>query len=491
MVQQQQQQQQSSFGSNLAALQGIADTINNGNGINLSNLGANSDLFSGLASLVGSGGGGGSNAGLDLGSLASNAGLLGNLAGLLGGGGGGGGNAVQAAPPTSAGQGQGITDLVGNLLTGFVGNRFSGRKLSKRSIESPSIADNENATQTSDSDPELEPQPEKKLSLSKRKLAATATKKEKRREIADDDDEVEARIINSKPQIYANDNSNGNDDENDGPLRFTFYSHRDSKKVSFNEPHVRPQLPSTSNGNPFVSFQNSQENENENADDVFRIPSVTRAPPNPHFQNYAPENGPIFNRRPNQFFPVDNVMSRDPYDDRGHSTKMIFPDRTGTGNLKFDNDAFGSTGHRFGKILNSGGSNRYPQASHFTANQPNDNRIAFNGGATNTNHRYESNQRPQQSYQHQQSSSAGIYQPNRFENQNQNPNPNQYYGNSFNSHSNRQQTAPNQNNNYNRYVNHNSNQSNGNDNSSQNIYVTNSKGIIEYYIDPNGQKHYV
>lgn len=492
----------------MGALQNFADTINNGGGINLSNLGANSDLLSGLASLVGSGGGGGTNTGpsLDLSSLASNAGLLGNLAGLLGGGGGGGGTAGSAGTVGSAGQGQGqgISDLVGNLLTGFVGNRFSGRKVSKRSIETFATEDTENATQNSDIDSE----PEKKMSLSKRKLAETI-KKEKRREIVDDD--VEARIINSKPQIYAND-----DNEDDGPLRFTFYSHRDSKKLSSNEPYVAAQSPTTSNGNPFVSFHSSQENANDDDNDVFRIPSVTRAPTKLHFQNFESENGPNFNSRPNQFFPTttdtdtmqdpydepnlnsqpnqfftaNNNVGRDSYDDRGHSTKMIFPDRTGTGNLKFDNDAFGSTGHRFGKILNGGG-NRYPQASHFTATAPNDNRISFDGATTNSNYRYESNRRPQQYYQ--QSTSAITHQPNRIKSQNQN----QYYGNIFNAHSQRQHTATasninnNNNNNSNRYGNQNSRPNSGNDNSSQNIYVTNSKGIIEYYIDPNGQKHYV
>lgn len=464
--QQQQPQQQSSLGSNLAALQNFAETINSGNGINLSNLGANSDLLSGLASLVGSDGGGGSNpaSGLDLGSLASNAGLLGNLAGLLGGG---GGNAAAAAP-TSVAQGQGISDLVGNLLTGFVGNRFSGRKISKRSIESP--AEDKNTTANF-----FDSEPRKKMSLTKRKLAAT-NKKEKRREIIDDG--VEARIINSKPQIYANDNnSNGNDD--DGPLRFTFYSHRDSEKVSFHDPFMGSQSSGNpSNGNRFVSFDDSQTNEND--DNVFRIPSATRAPKKLHFQNFQPNNVPDFNRQPHQFFPGNDDIQRDAYNDRGHSTKMIFPDRTGTGNLKFDNDDFSSTGHRFGKILNGG--NRYPQSSHFTANQPNDNRVSFNGAAANANNRYESNQRPQQHYQ--QSSSSANYQPNRFENQNQ------YNENNFNSHTNRQQTAS-INNNYNRYGNQNANQSNGNGNSSQNVYVTNSNGIIEYYIDPNGQKHYV
>lgn len=470
MIQQQQyqQQQQTSLGSNLAALQSFADNINSGNGINLSNLGANSDLFSGLANLVGSGGGGGSNAApaLDLSSLASNAGLLGNLAGLLGGG---GGNTAAAASP-SAGQGQGITDLVGNLLTGFVGNRFSGRRISKRSIESFPSADETNVTVNSDVE-----EVEKKLSASKRKLAAT-TKKEKRREIVYDD-EVEGRIINSKPKIYANDNSNGNED--DGPLRFTFYSHRDSKKVSFNGPN---DVPATSNGNPYVSFYGSHENENDA--NAFRLPTATQSSQNIHFQNFGSENGQNFNRRPNQFFPLHNDVERDPHEDRGHSTKMIFPDRTGTGNLKFDNEAFSSTGHRFGRILNGG--TRYPQTSYFAGNQPNDNRIAFNDAATNTNQRYESNRRPQQYYQ--QSSSSSNYQPNRFVNQNQ------YDGNQFNSHSNRQPTASHTNNysnNFNRYGNQNSNQSNGNDNSSQNIYVTNSKGIIEYYIDPTGQKHYV
>lgn len=462
---QQQAQQQSSLGSNLAALQNFAETINSGNGINLSNLGANSDLLSGLASLVSSGGGGGSNAApaLDLGSLASNAGLLGNLAGLLGGG---AGNAAAAAP-TSAAQGSGISDLVGNLLTGFVGNRFSGRKISKRSVETHT--DDKNTTVNFYSEPK------KKISSTKRKLAAT-NKKEKRREVIDEN--VEARILNSKPSIYANDNdSNGNDD--DAPLRFTFYSHRDSKKVSFNDPFVGSQSSGNpSNGNPFVSFHDSQANEND--DDVFRIPSSTRAPKNLHFQNLQPDNVPNFNRQPNRFFPANDDAQRDAYNDGDHSTKMIFPDRTGTGNLKFDNEAFSSTGHRFGKILNGG--NRYPQASYFTANLPNDNRVSFNGAATNGNTRYETNQRPQQYYQ--QSSTSANYQPNRFENQNQ------YYGNNFNSHSNRQQSASN-NNNYNRYGYQNSNQSNGNDSSSQNIYVTNSKGIIEYYIDPNGQKHYV
>lgn len=121
------QQQQSSLASNLAAFQGLADAFNQGGGINLSNLGANSDLLESLAGLVT--GGGGSQ---DSNSLASGSGILGNLADLIG-------NTRPQVPTTtpapSVNAGGSISDLVGNLLTGLVGNRFSSRKISKRSVD--------------------------------------------------------------------------------------------------------------------------------------------------------------------------------------------------------------------------------------------------------------------------------------------------------------------------------------------------------------------
>lgn len=111
LQQQHQQQQQipgasgANQGLNLLALQALADTLNQGNGLNLGN------LFS---------------------SPSNHRPTVQNYAGLQADQSQGGGGFFSMFKP--------VSDVVSNLLTGVVGNRFS-RRLSKRSLSDESIAD--------------------------------------------------------------------------------------------------------------------------------------------------------------------------------------------------------------------------------------------------------------------------------------------------------------------------------------------------------------
>lgn len=435
MIQQQPQQQQQQLSQNLAAFQSIAEAINQSGGINLSNLGSNTELFSNLAGLF-TGGGGTSSA------AASNPGssLLDNLSDLLGGG-----NAApaQAAQPASPG----IGGLVGNLLTGFVGNRFSGRKVSKRSVDDLEFNRDEDDLK-------------KKESLFKRKLAAT-TQKMKFEDENEHDEKIEGRIINANSPIYANGNENSF--QADGPTRFTFFSNRDPKKITFNDNDSSVDSPTES-----FRFQNGDEYEENGEGDTFRIPSNTRAPKKVSFNDE--NNSKDGNRPSNVFFPEHDF-------NRGHGTKMIFPDRTGTGNLRFDKVRFESlANNRRGKILNQ---NNRPQQQ--PASFSSGHRIAFNDNRNeNRDEGYGFYQRPQVNQQQTQQSnqqSTNNFFTNRYQNQNQNQNHNY---NSPNRGGNRYSTD-------NRYGSQNFRY----DQSSQNVYVTNAQGQTEYFIDPQGKKHYV
>lgn len=331
------------------------------------------------------------------------------------------------------------------------------------------------------------------MSSFKRKLI-TSLKKPK---ITNDDDDIEGRIINSKVKIYSNVNSY----ENDGPTKFTLFSHHDNNKnVKFNNNNYYEQNDESTES---VRFENNENNKDSHRD-IFRVPSFNRKPQQVNFQE---ENNQYDNQlnRPAPFFPGDssNTFHRQ----QAQPTKMIFPDRTGTGNLKFDNRDFESplNSNRIGKILNYGNNNRY-QPSFSGSNQNNPNQISFGDklNTNNNNNNYNNdnynndhftfNQRPANTYssqqqqyqnQHQQQQpqqeqstsyyrpSTNYYQPNRYSNQNQNYNsqnrPTYYPSN-------------------NRYSVNNRNRE---DNSSQNVYITNSKGVTEYYINAQGKKVYV
>lgn len=415
-------QEESSLQTGLAVLQNIADAVNNGGGINLSNLAANGNLFGGLAGLLN---GPASNApsnsgGFDLNSLNSNAGLLGNLVGLVGQA----NRVTTPKPPTKPpvdDKGESLTELVGNLLTGFVGQRFAGRKITKRSIDVNEFSEDDDL------------------------------------QSIDEDPQVEGRILNKRPKIYAA------DDERDD--RFRFQSNRPGYGFSFIDRITAPTpVPAYPINQQYDQFA-FQQNQNINNDE-FRLPFGHRSPKLVKFHNTADQfnqNGYV--QRPEQY---------DDYDYR--PTKMIFPDRTGTGNLKFDHDEFvrPTQGNRYGKILNN----------FENQQRPNGNRVQFDQ-ENNNNYQYQQNYRPIPSNNY-----YGYEQNNNY---NTRPNYNQnqinFNRNEYNSAQNNRRYPT-----YNRYGSntHSNRQQLQHDyNSSQNVYVTNSQGQIEYYINAQGKKVYI
>lgn len=413
----------------MAALQNIADAINNGGGINLSNLGSNANLFSGLAGLLNGGGGAGGNTGS--GGSGGGGGFdlstLGNFASLLGG-------ETQAIKPSKAppnDQGQSLTELVGNLLTGFVGQRFSSRKIKKRSIDTNSYYNHQ--------------KPAKKLSPFKLKLAASKTKFKFPDEYdaiitENNHGDVEGRILNKNTGIYADTSQSAPSDD-----KFVFNSQRDNKNVHFTSklPGPTPNPSYINNAQSTLNFGNDGIRNDE-----FRFASNRR----PQFDQYqtnaeqSNNNGLNFNRQQSTKIPQNNP------------SKMIFPDRTGTGNLRFDQDEFNrnqnqnNNYNRYGKILNFG--NQRPQNG-------NSNQVSFD-----QNNRY---------------SSATVqqdYRPSFGSGGNGISNANQQYQS--------QSHVPL----YNHYPNLSSN-SQRDDSSSQNIYVTNGEGKTVYYINAQGKKIYL
>lgn len=455
--QNQQQQQQQQTQSSLTAIQGLADLVNQGGGINLSNLGANAELLGNLAGLLTSGAGSQSPAtnSIDLNTLASAGSTL--ISAL-----GGSGNSQPSSPLGN------VNDLVGNLLTGFIGSRFAGRR-SKRSTaqaDAPEVDD------------------DLKMRLNKRTISKKTEHnlhekfghtKGKRHNIKfetfnddaikhghnneslletddqlDFDDEVEGRILNSKSHIYAD----------DGPSnqQFNYQAHRDEKQLVFSNDQRRP----------------------SNSDHAALISFGTRNPKTLQF------NADQSSGRPAVFFPPTSAPSG------GRPTtnvKMVFPegDRTGTGNLKFDDTAFQQPNtellHRLGRILtgirdqlaaqttteapfvvqnynrypsssssSQSNANRYQQSSNYNSN--NDNQYANN----NNDNRYGSNS-------------------NRYSNPNYNNGNSNYGSSSF------YQQQP-SNSGASQYANNRG----GIAPSNQNIYVTNAQGQTEYYIKPDGQK---
>lgn len=527
--QQSQPSDDGSLQSNLAALQNIAEAINNNGGINLSNLGANSNLFSGLAGLLNGGSsnsGSNSGGGFDLSSLGTNAGLLSNFATLVSG-------ANQATKPSKAppdDQGQSLTELVGNLLTGFVGQRFAGRKINKRSIDVHDYDDNYNSTEINDFHDRKLP---KKISAFKLKLAASKEKlkfpdetstEEKLKfpeenkddvQIEDDDDVdeeqedgVEGRILNKKPAIYSNDDNNDRHQQ-----KFIFNSNRGhNNRVPFMDRIVGPTPVPNFGDNLQVNFGDPTKN------DEFRIVSNHRSPKLVKFQSSTEQSDGNYNRYQQQTnsdsvrfdqqqqheqqqqqqyqqtgqdsFRFQNhhqtgqepVRFHDEYDRTTHRpSKMIFPDRTGTGNLRFDHDEYTKlSSNRFGKILNYGNNrpqnnndgNRvaFGQSDRYTADNQQNYRPSFSNNYAQNSNSYQQNP-PQNSnyYQQNPSQNSNYYQ--------QNPSTNYHTGQNYPS--------------YNRYSDSSSSNRQRDDNSSQNVYVTNSEGKVVYYINAAGKKVYV
>lgn len=532
------QQQPSSLASNLAVFQGLADAINQGGGLNLSNLGGNSDLLGNLASLVGGAG--------DLNSLASNSGILGNLADLVGGG----RPAATTTTTTPAPSAASISDLVGNLLTGFVGNRFTSRKISKRSIVS--FPDDERHKNLNELFADSKSKGEKK------KTKATKVK-------SNAFDDIEARIVNKRP-IYSdqrepshdqddnrdqenvhfdgpennrdynrynvnnnrykddnnkynddnnryNDDNNRYNDENNGynndNIRYNDdgnrynddsnrYNNDDNNRYNSNNNRYNDDNNRYNDNNNGYNDDNNNNNRynddsnrynDNNNNDVFRIPSSNRSPKTVNFRQENQQNSNS-NKNRDQFFPDNNDHNKPSYSQSNRPSKMIFPIRTGTGNLKFDNEEFDRPGqNRYGKILTGG--NRYHSQS--PSDHSNGNRVSFGN-----NNRYQSNgqeeyNRDQQRYDRDQQQ-PNRYRPYQDNNTNRYVNQNHNNNNNYNSQNNRY-TGSSSTPSYNRYTSGNrgngNSSSNRDQNSSHNIYVTNSKGVIEYYINAEGKKVYV
>lgn len=357
--------QQSSTLQNLAFIQSIANTVNESGGINLSNLGANAGLLSSLANAV---------------SGAQSGGQAATTA------------AAQSSYDQSGiapQQGINIGDLVGNLLTGVVGNRFSQRRISKRSIdESKDVKDIDK----------------------KEKISTEGETLDEAQSTEDyNNDEIEGRILNHKniasefvsfPSMKPN---------------FVVENHRQIKFLDYDkEINGKPlAFPLESNRmGKKISFHTEQE-------------------------KFFPDNG-------GQQQQQQQLTSNDQQFIDAHKTKMIFPDRTGTGNLKFDNEEFDSNnrgdvaGFRKGKIL----------SGIRQIGIPNEN---YDFRPTTVN--YENNGYQVNSQQNSNFVQSAISVGNNYNNRPPLP-------------------------------------ANNGEDVSKNIYVTNAHGVVEYYIK-DGQKIFV
>ena len=369
-VQNYQDQSQQSSGQ-LSVLQGLADAVNQGGGINLSNLG-------------------------------SNLGLLGNLASLVSG------NGVGSAANGNQQSQSNIGQVVGNLLTGLVGTRFTSRKKSKRSI------------------------PDEKKNVT----------------------EVEPRILHKKQDIFALVDQH---DEFKFPVSASAVAYLDS--------FPKPEKISPSNKIKFIDDENNHQEHSlvTNNIDNFMFP-VENNLKQLHFGSGVRGSKKIkFTINENE---EDQPVPPKPLDyyDR---TKMIFPDRTGTGELRFDSDYFKreiiNTGHRGGKILTG----TRPQVNTNFNNYNHDNNYDTSD-TTSANDNYTSNI----NYPvYPIVVSTNRYKKDKYYNNNSDYNKNRYQ--SLYSSANYQQPYKQQ------------------QQDSGNVYVTNAHGVTEYYITANGQKVYV
>lgn len=449
---QQQSTLQQSTQSNLAALTSLADVINQSDGINLSNLASNGGLLSNLAGLVGGNGGGtadllssliGSNAASDT----SGSGASGILNSLISGGNVGspsgannGAISLLSGLAQNAGSNSNIGSVVGNLLTGFIGNRFSSRKISKRSVaEDDEIKENK--------------------SIEKINFETDKGNESLAGEDVNNAHDIEPRIVHGKLPILSisNEPSTSNIKFTEEVVENTY---RDEKQIKFDTNGV------DSEKSFFIFPSNDIAEPNENvifptSNDAFRISKKIK------FQRTESD--------PTHFFPTSNDhQSFNEINDIPQRIKMVFPDtdRTGTGNLIFDSKKFDTEEvTRIGRILSGLRVLQQLQSQQLNGNN---NRILFD--ATNTNSRYESNSNANANPLYSLTQSNDGYQqsfPNRYTTNQQANNHrfgNQNYNINYNSQS--------------------SNTHNGGD-SSQNVYVTNGKGVVEYYVNSAGVKVYV
>ncbi|XP_055857019.1 uncharacterized protein LOC129919933 [Episyrphus balteatus] len=277
----------------------------------------------------------------------------------------------------------GIGSLFGNILSGFLNGQGQATRRKDDVVDIDVDDDDKNSEKYSDL------------------IESNSTTKSN-----PSDEQVEGRILNNKSNIlaaYADEPSSSS--QNDNPISFP---------------------PENSNDN-----YETQQFQSE-----FRFPNT------PPSRDSVEEENSSDSRRGKRVNFIDDDSHR-PYsyaNDADGGTKMIFPDRTGTGNLRFDNDEY----FRVGKILNR--------------RRPSD----YNRGF-----------REQDEYRKTTTTTKR---------------PTNYYSSSQNSGS------------YNRYSSsnyyrqdYNQNQQNQDDkeDTSGNVYVTNGQGVIEYYINASGKKIYV
>lgn len=493
-------------GLDLGTIQSFAEAINSGGGINLSNLGSNLGLLGNLASL-GSALGSVANAGAAkpttppkqtaASSLGSNLSLLSNLGSQLG-----------------------LGNTVSNLLTGIVGARFAGRKarkLSKRSTDLVgssldeillSLGDEESTTAKSSDGPskkrnlnqEIGDDASKldnveKVGLQKRKKYHQDMEKKEKIRSVEKLLGIQARIINKEEiQAEAEDRIvNGNvaalhseslqlhpiffPDNNEPPVQVNH--HHPQQLIAhagpaFTEQNFREhkQIPSTFVF-PSGGFQSGHSLRGGKA---FAFSQSSPIQPSAHQIN-VPFNQLQF---PEAFQNSDGIILDIPkplpleYYDR---TKMIFPDRTGTGNLRFDNDHFEPQSYahnqiRIGRILTGVSDRPVSYQGSYNENHGTSSAafsrgdvLIFHSNRDNKNNNYN---QPQFDF------------GNRYPLTNNQVNSNRY-----------QATTPSQlqsqNNYYNRYGQGNNQQSNNRD-TEQKVYVTNGQGVVTYYLNARGEK---
>lgn len=454
---------QESTNNNLAFLTGLADAVNQSGGINLSNLGANAGILGNLASFVGS------------------------MTGLGGG-------------SVDNGSGGSIGEMFGNLLTGFVGNRFSSRRISKRSVVDGD-AKMMNETRA-DLDPlmslEKDSKYVKETASKKRNLNTemkTAAEAEDSKEnpmetvnsydeeeeveeiFAEDENEddnednaPEARIVNESPnQIEQPEGRILN--RKPQPSRYQLHlnmvnfpsqnDHRFEKKIKFTD-HVHLNSVSPQHGDVFVFKTNYVETQPLSPSrDHFRFP-VNNA-----YTDHRGSKRIKFEQTGEQQQQVQRPFD---YGQHEHRIKMVFPDRTGTGNLKFDSAEFETEAPppvRYGRILSGLGQQSqqmyrpFPEENSHEQNQHNYQDNNQNSNQNIIQHvNYVTSRPTYNRYEH-------------YEDYTRYP-PLKRVGSSNYGYD-RSGDKP----------------ASSTPDSSQNVYVTNSKGVVEYYINAAGKKVYV
>lgn len=273
-------------GLNLATIQNLAEIINNSPGINLSNLG-------------------------------SNLGLLSNLASLMNGGAG------QISSQTSQTQthdsNSGIGDFVGNLLTGLVGNRFTSRKINKRSIDELYDINHFNSKKHGFS---------RKRNLNSQLVDPFQTIPSRKRQSIDYGNETDYNLITFLKYLgYELRNANYKQIKPEAQRRI----------LNLNQPQIPTNnfFPYSTSNNVYGNYDENNVLKNLKLPGYGTIINYPTSPLNSHItQNLKfPHNFDETN------YQTENTF-KDISDVRYTPSRMIFPDRTGTGNFRFDNNQF-------------------------------------------------------------------------------------------------------------------------------------------------------